>query len=61
MKSLVTMSDFFSAYGEVLIVERTVSSDYPSLCDVNREVKISLKESLSYFDCLWVRVQNLVP
>ena len=41
--------DFLSAYGEVLIVERTVSSDYPSICDGTRIVKISLKESLPYF------------
>ena len=38
--------DFFSAYGEVLTMDRTVSSDYPSLCDENRIVEIVLKESL---------------
>ena len=54
--------DVFSAYGEVLIVERTVSSDYPS--HGNRIVKISLKESLPYFltvsgfECrIWYREQ----
>ena len=41
--------DFFSAYGEVLAVERIVSYDFPSLCGGNRIVKIVLKESLPYF------------
>ena len=41
--------DFFSAYGEVLTMDRTVSSDYPSLCDDNRIVEMVLKESLPCF------------
>ena len=41
--------DFFSAYGEVLTIDRTVSSDYPSLCDENQIVEIVLRESLPCF------------
>ena len=41
--------DCFSAYGEVLTMDRTVSSDYRSLCDENRIVEIVLKESLPCF------------
>ena len=41
--------DFFSAYGEVLTIDRTVSSDYPSLCDENQIGEIVLKESLPCF------------
>ena len=41
--------DFFSAYGEVLTMDRTVSSDYRSLCNENRIVEIVLKESLPCF------------
>ena len=51
-------------FGEGLIVERTVSSDFPSLCDGNRIVKIVQKESLPYFltvcgfECrIWYREQ----
>ena len=41
--------DFFSTYCEVLTMDRTVSSDYPSLCDENQIVEIIMKERLPCF------------
>ena len=38
--------DFFSSYGDVLTVERSVSTAFPSLCDGNRVIKIVLEQSL---------------
>ena len=56
--------DFFSAYGVVLTVERSVSPAFPSLCDGNRLIKIVLEQSLPYFmsvcgcEChVWYREQ----
>ena len=41
--------DFFSTYGEVLTVERSVVADFPNLCNGNRIVEMVLNEELPYF------------
>lgn len=41
--------DFFSSFGEVLTVERSVAVDTPNLCNGNRVLKMVLKEDLPYF------------
>ena len=40
--------DFFSFFGEVLTVERSVAADIPNLCNGNRVLKMVLKEDLPY-------------
>ena len=42
--------DFFSTFGEVLTVERSVAPDTPNLCNGNRVLKMVLKEDLPYFN-----------
>ena len=56
--------DFFSIYGEVLTVERSVAAEFLNLCNGNRVVKMDLHEDLPYFlpvcgyQCrLWYRGQ----
>ena len=58
--------DFFSIYGEVLTVERSVAADFPNLCNGNRVIKMVLHEDLPYFlavcgcGCrLWYRGQPI--
>ena len=41
--------DFFSNYGEVLTVERSVAVNFPGLCNGNRILKLILNEDLPYF------------
>ena len=41
--------DFFSSYGEVLIVERSVAASFPNLSNRNRIHKLILNEDLPYF------------
>ena len=41
--------DFFSNYGEVLTVERSVAESFPNLCNGNRVLKMILNEELPYF------------
>ena len=41
--------DFFSTFGEVLTVERSVAAETPSLCNGNRVLKMVLKGNLPYF------------
>ena len=41
--------DFFSSFGEVLTVERSVATDTPSLCNGNRVLKMVVNEDLPYF------------
>ena len=41
--------DFFSLYGEVLTVERSVAANFPNLCDGNRILKMILNQDLPYF------------
>ena len=41
--------DFFSTHGEVLTVERSVNSDFPTLCNGNRIVKMVLNEDIPHF------------
>ena len=41
--------DFFSNYGEVLTVERSVAENFPNLCNGNRVLKMILNEELPYF------------
>ena len=41
--------DFFSTFGEVLIVERSVVAETPNLFNGNRVLKMVLKDSLPYF------------
>ena len=41
--------DFFSNYGEVLTVERSVAENFPNLCNSNRVLKMILNEELPYF------------
>ena len=41
--------DFFSTFGEVLTVERSVAADTPNLCNGNRVLKMVLKDDLPYF------------
>ena len=41
--------DFFSSYGEVLTVERSVAASFPNLCNGNRILKLILNEDLPYF------------
>ena len=58
--------DFFSNYGEVLTVERSVAVNFPGLCNGNRILKLILNEDLPYFlsvcgyQCrVWYRGQPL--
>ena len=58
--------DFFSNYGEVLTVERSVAVNFPALCNGNRILKLILNEELPYFlsvcgfQCrVWYRGQPL--
>ena len=41
--------DFFSSYGEVLTVERSVAAKFANLCNGNRILKMILNEDLPYF------------
>ena len=41
--------DFFSSFGEVLKVERSVAAETPNLCNGNRVLKMVLNEDLPYF------------
>ena len=41
--------DFFSSFGEVLTVERSVAAETPNLCNGNRVLKMVLNEDLPYF------------
>ena len=41
--------DFFSSYGEVLTVERSVAASFPNLRNGNRILKLILNEDLPYF------------
>jgi len=57
---------FFSNYGEVLTVERSVAANFPALCNGNRILKLILNEDLPYFlsvcgfQCrVWYRGQPL--
>ena len=38
--------DFFSSYGEVLTVERSMAASFPNLCNGNRILKLILNEDL---------------
>ena len=58
--------DFFSSYGEVLTIERSVAADFPNLCNGNRILKMILNEDLPYFlsvcgcQCrVWYRGQRI--
>ena len=58
--------EFFSNYGEVLTVERSVAANFPALCNGNRILKLILNEDLPYFlsvcgfQCsVWYRGQPL--
>ena len=58
--------NFFSNYGEVLTVERSVAANFPALCNGNRILKLILNEDLPYFlsvcgfQCrVWYRGQPL--
>ena len=55
--------DFFSSFGEVLTVERSVAANFPNLG--NRILKLILNEDLPYFlsvcgcQCVWYRGQPI--
>ena len=41
--------DFFSSYGEILTVERSVAASFLNLCNGNRILKLIFNEDLPYF------------
>ena len=60
------LTDFFSAYGRVLVMERSTCADFPLLFDGNRVIKMILEKDLPYFltvfgfECrLWYRYQPI--
>ena len=48
---------FFSAYGTVLVMERSTCAYFPLLFDGNRVTKMILeKRSAVFSHCVWIRV-----